>query len=187
MKTPKQKITSLSRLLKITFLIAACALPLLDAGFWITNGYPFLKPFFSWDIIPQFDNQAQITPDQLSPLIKFLGFLLSLVPTSIYVIALAFLVKLFKHFENFEIFTEESVKCIRKLGFCILLNQLLYPVYIALYSLTLTITNPPGQRMIAVAFGGQQLSLLVIGCTIILISWIMEEGCKLKEDQAATI
>ena len=59
-----------------------------------------LKTVFFVGAYSSICNQAQITPEQLSPLIKFLGFLLSLIPTAIYVIALAFLVKLFKHFEN---------------------------------------------------------------------------------------
>ncbi len=188
MKTTKQKIRTLSRILKIAFLIAACMLPILEAGFWMTDGYAKISPFLaSWKVIPQFGNEPAISPDQLSPMIKFLGFLVSLIPTGFNVLALAFLVKLFKHFEKFEIFSRKSVQCIRKLGFCLVINQAIYPLYCALFSLTLTINNPEGQRMIAVGFGAEQISLLLIGCTIILISWIMDEGRKLQEEQAATI
>lgn len=181
------KITILSRVLKIVFFIAACLLPVIEAGYWITEGYPFLKPWIEWDIWPKINNLPIKPISEISPLIKFFGFLITLIPTAFNIGAFIFLAKLFSSFEKLQIFSEQSVKCLRKLGFCILLNQLVYPVYEALLSLNLTITNPPGQRMITVGFGTHQLNLLVIGACIILISWVMEEGRKLHEDQAGTI
>ncbi len=184
-KESRQKIREMSRILKILFMIAACSLPVLNAGYWITSGYPFLP---GWAVSGPFPHFEGIVPlSEMSGLIKFLGFLVTLIPTSFNVFAFVLLSKLFRTFENLEFFSKSSVQCLRKMGYCILLNQLIYPVFCALISFTLTMSNPPGSRMISISLGTPQFSLLIIGSIIILISWIMDEGRKMQEEQAATV
>jgi hypothetical protein len=183
----ERKIQRLSRVLKFIFLVAACSLPILNAGFWITNGYSFLKPWMNWDLIPKIDGAVIKPLEEMDNVIKLFAFLVSLIPTSINVFIFVLLAKLFRSFESLEIFSGQNVKYLRKIGGCIFLNQLLYPVYFGLLSLTLTISNPPGFRMISMAFGTQQVTLLIVGAMIMLISWIVEEGRILREEQAATI
>ncbi|HEY2811656.1 MAG TPA: DUF2975 domain-containing protein [Rhabdochlamydiaceae bacterium] len=187
MKHSTHKIQRLSRIFKIVFLICAFALPVIDAGFWITNGYPFLKPWMRWDPFYHFDNLPIKPLPEMDVLIKFFGFLISLLPASLNICAFILLAKLFHCYEQLEIFSRSTVLILRKLGICILLNQLLFPFYVAIFSLALTITNPPGFRNISVAFGPEQVNLLIIGSLIILVSWIMDEGRKLQEEQASTI
>ncbi len=187
MKDSAKNIRLLSRILKCLFLSAAFALPIITAGAWISDGYSFLKPWVEWSIYPEI-SQATIKPlSEMAASTKLLGFLASLIPVAFQTVALALLAKLFGLYERLEFFSKESVTCIRKLGFCLLIGQLVYPFYLALLSLALTISNPPGQRMISAAFGTEQLNLVVIATIIILISWVMNEGRKLQEEQAATI
>ncbi len=189
MTEAKQKIQRLSRLLKVAFFIAACSLPILTAGYWVSNGYPFLKPWMYWNEMPEISMQGvYIKPImEMDGGVKFLAFLVSLIPTSISVVALLFLAKLFRSYEQLEIFSKTSVQCLRKIGYCVVLNQLIHPFYYALMSLTVTFSNPPGQRMVAVAVGPEQVKFLVVGASILLISWVMEEGRKLQEEQEATV
>jgi len=177
----------MSRVLKILFIIAAIGLPLLDAGFWITNGYPFLEPCIAWQAIPSIES-AHIPPlARMDSTIKLLGFLISLIPTTFNSYAFLLLARLFAKFERMEFFSQSSVKCIHNIGFCLLLNQLIYPVYIGMMSLALTFTNPPGMRNISIAFGSPQLHLTVIALAILLVSWVMEEGRKIHDEHTATI
>ena len=38
-----------------------------------------------------------------------------------------------------------------------------------------------------VSFGLTQMGLLAIGLAILLVSWVMEEGRKIHDEQAATV
>jgi hypothetical protein len=184
----RSKIKRVSRILRYLTLIYLCAGPISKAIFWITNGEP-LHPFFKISIWPE----ALIAENclrpiaTLAPMTKILGFLVSLIPNIFSVLALYYLARLFKLFEGLEFFSQNSVSLLRKIGFALLGGQLIYPIYTALISLTVTISNPPGERMIATAFGTAELSWTALALVIILASWIMDEGRKLQEEQEATI
>ncbi|MCP4221111.1 MAG: DUF2975 domain-containing protein [bacterium] len=47
--------------------------------------------------------------------------------------------------------------------------------------------NPPGQRILRIGFGSDDITKLVIGLLIILVSWIMNEGRELQEEQQYTV
>ncbi len=188
MLSGSQKICRISRILKFAFLFSACALLLLNAGFWITDGYPFLKPWLEWNLLPHMDDSAlprSIT--SLSPHIKFLGFLVTLIPTALNMAVFLFLARLFKSYEQLEIFSVNAVQSVKKVGICVLCNQLVYPVYFALLTLILTISNPPGSRMIATEIGLEQITMGAVGVIILVISWVLEKGRELQEEQAGTI
>ncbi|NGX60159.1 MAG: hypothetical protein KR126chlam3_01325 [Chlamydiae bacterium] len=181
----KQRIVKWSNILKWIFLVAAILLPVANAGFWITNGYPILEKFTDPNFIPKIPGMKPLF--ELSAMTKFFGFLVSLLPTAIDMAALLLLAKLFAIFEKLDFFSQKSVQTIKKIGGCILLNQAFYPVYMAILSITLTWENPTGQRMLSIALGSKQIALFVVGLSILLVSYVMDEGRKLQEEQASTI
>ncbi|MBS3904511.1 MAG: DUF2975 domain-containing protein [Simkania sp.] len=182
-----RKIRTLSRVLKLLFFITALALPVIVAGAWITNGYPFLKPLVYCSPFPEISGISIKPFTEIPAHTKLIGFLISLIPVAFQTTALLLLVRLFGLFERFEFFSQKSVICIQRLGWCLLIGQLVYPLYLGLLTLALTISNPPGERTISVAFGMEQLHLVIIATIIILVSWVMNEGRKLQDEQAATI
>lgn len=179
----KSRIKKLSNMLKWTFLISAALAPLLVAGYWITDGYPFVS--FPIKLLPDIPNLAPLS--EMPATTKLYGFLLSLIPTGINVLALLLLASLFASFEKLEFFTEKNVKRIKQIGGCVLTGALMYPFYLALLSVTLTFFNPVGQRNLTIGFGMPQLYLLIIGLCTLVISSIMEEGKKIREENACTI
>jgi hypothetical protein len=207
----KGKIKNLSRVLKIMFFVITCSLPILEAGYWITNGYPFIPSgmryeSLSWSMpmsslgIGHTDAakpselavtavDCMIKPlTELSNTTKFLGFLVSLLPLSITMFILFLVSRLFYCFEHMEFFSATTVKSLKRIGFLIILNQtLIHAIYDALISLTLTFSNPPGYRIIEVSYGSAQINILIVGIIIILASWIMDEGRKMQEEQEGTI
>lgn len=186
-KNNAEKIQKVSRVLKwiVTFLIAA--FPIANASFWLLNGFPSLSGLLDFQLIPNFLEGRMLPLSQLSPMVKFCGFLVNLLPVAIAMAALSWLRKLFLAYERLVFFSSECVRYFRNMGWTLLAGQLLYPFYCALISLTLTLTNPPGQRMISIAFGLHQAAMLTIALAMLLISWIMDEGKKLQEEQEATI
>ncbi len=186
--TSSLKIKRVSRILRYLTILYLCLGPILTAIFWICNGEP-IHPLLHIRLWPE----GLIADELLKPIptlatsIRILAFLISLIPNVFSVLALYHLARLFHLFEEMEFFSQNSVGALRRIGCFLLAGQLTFPIYIALLSLTLTISNPPGHRMIATAFGAAEFSWTAVAIVIILASWIMDEGRKLQEEQAATI
>jgi hypothetical protein len=186
--TTKEKIRTLSKALRYVSYFLLILAPLFNIGYWVTNGYEFLGAEWSSAFQMMFPKISEAQPlAQLSSELKFLALLVTFIPFGIFMLAVMFLGKLFKLYEEFKIFSAAAVRCIRSLGITLLIGQLLHPIYYGLFTLTMTISNPPGHRSIGISYGSDQFLLLMIAAIIILISWIMDEGRKLEEEQTATV
>jgi len=97
------------------------------------------------------------------------------------------LTKLFKLYENAIVFAAENVKYVRRLGYILICWVIASAVFTTLISIVISFANPPGQRMMIAEFQISDLSTLLIGAIVILISWVMEEGRKLEDETAHTI
>jgi hypothetical protein len=51
----------------------------------------------------------------------------------------------------------------------------------------MTWQNPPGHRAATLSLSSIDIATLLTAILIILISWIMAEGCRLREEQQLTI
>ncbi len=118
---------------------------------------------------------------------KFYGMLVGAIPLIFIECILYFLVRLFRLYEQGIIFSIRNVKYFKKIGYSLLIYQLIDIVCSGLLSLILTMNNPPGFRTISMSFSGTNLTVLLTSFIIILISWIMTEGCRLHEEQSLTI
>ncbi|MCP5469421.1 MAG: DUF2975 domain-containing protein [Chlamydiales bacterium] len=181
-----KKIHSISSLLKWCAIAVCILLPVIEAGYWITSGYPFLTPFFGVKALSQFGS-VPITWENLSDLQKFLAFLVNLIPIAFLVAAFAFLSQLFSAFQKGEIFEARNVTPLKRVGWMLMFSQLVHPLYCALLSLTLTYTNPIGDRVIALSLGIAQLEVLLIGLAILLASWVFERAVIMREEQEGVI
>ncbi len=180
------RIRRVSFYLRTLFQIIIVVLPIIALIQWIAAP----KPIVLMHNIIVFDSISKLGYPVLHTLgfgEKFCGFLLNLIPLGINLLALGFLVKLFSLYEKGEIFSLKNVAYIRNIGYALLVGQLINPFYEMLMGLVLTLGNPPGQRMIAVTVNGTNLRTIVISVMIILISWIMTEGYKLREEQQLTV
>lgn len=181
------KIERVSRYFRILFQIMLIAALALEAIIWITApvSLNFLHALGSNIIpigyFPYLDGQA------FSTTTKLYGFLVSMIPTGIHLFILYFLIKLFRLFEQSEIFTPLNVRYIRNIGYLLLIGQLLLPIYEALIGVVITWQNVPGHRLAMVSVGTNNIGMILVALLVILISWIMAEGCKLREEQQLTI
>lgn len=126
-------------------------------------------------------------PATMSPLTKLLGFLVSCIPTGITLGVYYCLIKLFSLYERAEIFTATNVNYIKKIGYLLLASALVEPFYEALITFILSFHAEPGHRFATASFGTTNISEIVMALIIILVSWIMTEGCKLRDEQAYTV
>lgn len=181
-----KKIISTSRFLKWVAIGICGALPLVEAGYWITSGYPFLGAFFQFAELPSFGVKA-ITWDGLNALQKLLGFLINMIPLAFSMTALSCLAKLFAAFEKMSLFERENVRILNKAGKALVFGQLAHPLYTIFLSLALTYRNPVGERNASIALGSHQFEILTIGLSILLASWVFQEAVHLHEEQEATV
>lgn len=180
-----QKIQKVSLLFRILFQVLFVLFPMITVLLWFYAPTPLGSPQMGIMLRAFSENINILHP--LSLTTKFLGFIVSLIPLIISEFILYFLIKLFMLYEKGQIFALKNVYYINKIGCTLLIGQVLNPIYEALISGVLTWHNPPGHRFMTISLSGTNLGILLVGFLVILISWIMAEGYKLREEQKYTI
>lgn len=165
----------ISRLFQIFFFSS----PIFTIIFWI---YP--EQMLSFGIIPFPIPQEEITFNGLS---KLLGFGVSLLPTLIVMALFYMLAKLFKNYQNGEVFSQNNISYYKKLGKYLFLLACVNFLCTGLMSLALTCQNPSGHRTLCLSIGMAQIFPILIGLVIIGISHVMNEAFRLEEEQKYTI
>lgn len=180
-----KNIKRVSLLFRILFQVLFVIFPITFIIFWMQAPKPleFFHGATSFNFIPK--GIAILAP--LSASTKIYGFIISLIPIAIAEIILYFLIKLFKLYEQGEIFSLQNVNYIRNIGYTLLIGQILDPIYQALLSGVLTWHNGSGQRFVTITLDGTDAGIVLVVLLTILISWIMAEGCKLREEQKYTV
>jgi hypothetical protein len=182
------KIQRVSFFLRVIFQIAFVVLPLMLALYWIFA--PQLNLNSMRHHLPIGISCIPDGTEILHPITSadaLWGFLIGLLPTVIEMMILYFLIKLFKLYEQGKIFTLSNVEYLKKIGICMLINQGASFIYEALISFALTLHNPAGHHAASVSFGTYDIYNIVTAIMVIVISWIMAEGCKLNEEQQLTV
>jgi hypothetical protein len=95
--------------------------------------------------------------------------------------------RLFGLYMEGRIFSPANVACYRRLGRSLLFWAAAQFLDGPLLTLALTSANPPGQHMITIGVGSGELTALFLGGVVLLVSWVMDEGRRLEEDQLLTI
>ncbi len=115
------------------------------------------------------------------------GFFITLPITLMELAAFYFLIKLFSLYKRFEFFTFDNVRYIRNAGYALLLLQITKPACEFLLGFILTSRNPPGFRLAIATINEKSIALIITALVIILVSWVMAEGCKMNNEQQLTI
>lgn len=113
--------------------------------------------------------------------------LVHLIPTVVVMCSFYFLIKLFQLYAKNIMFSPQNVILIRKIGFTLLFQVIAGILIQPILTGILTSHAAKGERIVAIGFGSDDLSTLIIGGMVVLISWIMEEGRKLEEETTLTI
>ncbi len=177
------------------------ALPLLSLILWSftelnTKGsgatFGFVVRYFlesiQKDICTTPEAYATLKSIHWTPALRLFGFSANMIGMLPVLLGLGVLRTIFKNYANGEIFTLKNALLYRQLGFlCLLDGALTSWLSETLLGLAVTLTNPPGQRVLSVSFGTQNMPALFYGAIVILVSWVMIEASKLQDDQKFTI
>ncbi len=171
------RIQRISREFRYLFTALLVCIPLLDLLYWVLfNHLPA-----GLIALPVPINR------ELSFVTLMLAYLVSLLPVSVAMFGVVTLIKLFRLYEHAIVFSAENVKHLHRLGYSLILWVISGMIFTTLISVVLTSGNPPGQRMIVAQFVLADFSMLIIGAIVVLISWVMDEGRKLAEEQTYTV
>jgi hypothetical protein len=119
---------------------------------------------------------------------KFVGFISGLIGYLPVFLSLLCLRKIFSNYKKTEIFNSGNAKHFNTLGWLFFLDALLAkPISGGLMVTAITLTNPPGHRYITLGFGTPNLQAVFCGVLVIVISWVMMEASKLRDEQRFVI
>jgi hypothetical protein len=187
------KIKRISLFFSIIFQIAFVGIILSEILTWLfapqslfalkANGFYMIPLSYFANLA----DSKHMMPLIFTPLTKFLCFLVNMIPASIELFILYSLIQLFRLYQKGNIFALQNVRYIRNVGYGLLATQLISPIYQALIGMALTSQNPPGHHFAMFGISTTDLGMILIAFLIILVSWIMAEGCKLHDDQQLTI
>ena len=167
-----RRIRRLSRVMRAACTVGMVAVPAAVAVSWLLlDGWRFAAPALGVPV-----------PDSLSAPALSIGLTVALIPAAIAVIALSRLRRLFGLYSGGRIFDLEAVGCLRQFAWTVLLMAILQPLIGALLSIIITLDNPPGQRALAISFGSGEIAAALLGGLMVVIAWVMGEGCRLSEE-----
>lgn len=194
-----QRIRNVSLFFRYIFQLIMIILPVLVVLSWLYAPHELilLMGFIKINAIPThylgthlFSPQGMpenIIMHTLTMNEKILACLVDFLPTIVQLFVLYFLIKLFKLYEQGQIFSLQHVKYIRNIGYALLAGQIIEPIYQALMGIVLTLNNPPHHHFFSITLGQNNIGLLLTALLVILISWIMAEAYQLQEEQKLTI
>ena len=175
----KERIQRASRRLRGLLVTVVCLLPATNALVWLfVNSFPEMM---YRKMLPYFVSMP------LPVSARLMGFAVTMLPTGVAMIGACYLMRLFRLYEQGQIFRDSNVRCFKKLSRVLIWWFAVGIVHKSLLSVALTLHHPPGQRMITVELGSPDLTALLLGAILAVIAWVMEEGRRLQEDQDFTV
>lgn len=187
------KIKRISWFFRVVFQFLLIIIPIISIAGWMfaPSSLDMHRGGLGVSLIPlsytSMGSHGNAILHSLSLLEKFLGFSVGAIPMAIELFILYSLIKLFKLYERGEIFLLDNVCYLRNIGYALLLGQMLNPLYEFAMGMVLTFRNPPGHRFASITIDQTNVGMILIAFLVILISWIMVEGCKLREEQQLTV
>lgn len=180
-----KKIRRLSLTLQVIIALAFVLLPFYTVVFWLSNGHPFGAQAPIGVFL--YEGPVQPLVSILPPNVKAIAFLVNMIPVTLYMVIIAFLMRLFHLYGAGEVFSARVVKLYQKIAWVLLTVQLIKPFYSTLMGYVLTLINPPGQRMLYIGLNIQDFLMICVAGVVLLVSWIVAEYYTLHEEQEYTV
>ncbi len=174
-----ERITNVSRKQRLIWIGLIVCLPIVCVIFWV-----FFNRIHA--MAPMIPLPVRVVHD-ISSFNRLLAFLCDLVPLSAITYALFKLKNLFLLYEKGRIFTGQNVDCYRALGRTLMVWVACDIVNRTLLGIVLTLDNPPGKRLLVIGLDGGDFTGIFVGVAVLIISWVMDEGRKMQEEQALII
>ncbi|AXA33729.1 hypothetical protein CDH04_04570 [Francisella adeliensis] len=178
-----KKIKSMSKKYRVIFQLMLVLVIVVTPIFWLTVDTKI-------DIFSSIGMSSIYSPYINSPMLmstRIFAIIVSLIPISIVSYALIALIRLFKFYEQGNIFSVETVNQYKKLGKALIFWFFGIMIYDALISLVLTMNNPVGHRVISITIGGIDILAIIAGSVVLIISSVMQQAQEIADENSLTI
>ena len=167
-----------SRRIIWTLYIWRGVIPLATCLIWLfINNLPWVTQ----EVLPGFVQLPLPLP------IRLAGLAVTMIPVGIMIYGITTLIQLFRLYQCGKIFQSENVACLKRLSGTILVLGVAGILTNSLLSVVLTLHHPPGEHMITFGIEGQDISLFILGYIMMTIARVMQEGCRLQQEQSLTV
>ncbi|MFA6835603.1 MAG: DUF2975 domain-containing protein [Fibrobacteraceae bacterium] len=136
-------------------------------------------------ILNSFLGEAAVS--QTTPLVRIFGMAASLPGILLHVLLFFELAKLLSLWERGKFFEEEDIRCFSRLGVYYLWGAVIGVLQRALYSVALTISNPPGMRQLSVGLSSDDLGSVAAGFFLWLLAYVLQQAYLLKKEADLTV
>ena len=94
---------------------------------------------------------------------------------------------LFQGFAVGQVFTATAARRLKIFAATVLAQAALGPLTSTALIVALSLSNPPGSRMIGIAFSINDYVALIVGGLLLAIAWVMGEAARIAEDNAQIV
>jgi hypothetical protein len=94
---------------------------------------------------------------------------------------------LFAEFADGRVFTEDAARHLQMFGASVLAQAPLGPLTATALTVALTLGNPPGERMLAIAFSIHDYFALIVGGVLFAAASVMREAARIADENASFV
>lgn len=117
----------------------------------------------------------------------WLGFVISLIPTAFAIWAILLLRKLFRCYIAHEVLTAYCATLIKKSGLALLIMAILRIVLQPVVTVLMSWSGPPGERVVSLGIGTQDISFFFVAGLLVVIGWAMNEAAGAATENKAFV
>lgn len=170
------KLSALSQFMALFCVILMAGISLSTIWFWSDFKHNIMTLGIAHQGVLQIEN---IKNEQIIIAAAF-----SIFTSLVLIYGLEHLRRLFISFMRGHVFTNSSVKSMHHFCGVLFVSAVLKIISTAFFSVVLTWNNGPNQKTLIFQFGSNELWLLFIATTFLVIAWSFKEGLRLSQENA---
>jgi hypothetical protein len=170
-----QRIRWIAHCVRAMALIAMAVVVGFHAMFWTNRGLVERTARKDWCLD---------CPMQFDAVSRGGAFAVNLPQALLTLYALVCLWRLFSAYLRGDVFTEAATRHLRRLGHAVTAMAIVMPLTDTATILALTLSNPPGQRMLSVHLGSQHYVVLLLGLVLTAMAMVMREAQRMAQENA---
>lgn len=160
----------------LSILMIVCTV-ILTISNWF---YPSIYSVIS-DSLPKYDVSTFTFVQKIS------GFIIESISSAIFIFSLVLIVQLMNYIQNNEYFSQNTILLLKKISKLALIYAIYKPISSTILSVITTINNKPGERIISLTIGSDEIWNIMIFCFMFIIVTILQRGYEIKHEQELTI
>lgn len=114
---------------------------------------------------------------------RMIGFIVDAVSVGIFILGLQYFILFTKSIQNGKLFAPEVINYFNDTSKCALWWAVYQPIKRAILSTVMSLHNPPGQRVITLDFGSDDIMNIFLCAFLMLIALMIKEAYYLKQEQ----